>query len=118
MNPGSDGADTGSELSSPQHSALSCELQIDESLLHACNVQQSLFRSIAGKLRDLLRSNRELKSSNAELKGRLEGALRDQRRLVMEVSCSRTLAAEPAACAVCRQITHRESMCQTSVAPH
>ncbi|CAK0734179.1 hypothetical protein CVIRNUC_000394 [Coccomyxa viridis] len=37
------------------------------------------------KLRDFARSNRELKGKNAELKGRLEGALRDQRHLVMQV---------------------------------
>ena len=44
--------------------------------------------ALQGKLRDFARSNRELKGKNAELKGRLEGALRDQRHLVMQVSCS------------------------------
>ncbi len=39
----------------------------------------------AGKLRHFARSSRELKGRNAELKGKLEGALRDQRRLVVEV---------------------------------
>ncbi len=39
----------------------------------------------AGKLRQFARSNKELKGRNAELKGKLEGALRDQRRLVVEV---------------------------------
>ena len=56
--------------------------------LHARIICQSHSHSIAGKLRDFTRSNRELKGKNAELKGRLEGALRDQRRLVMEVGCS------------------------------
>lgn len=37
------------------------------------------------KLRELARTNRELKGKNAEQKERLEGALRDQRRLVVEV---------------------------------
>ena len=40
----------------------------------------------AGKLRQSARSNRELKGRNAELKSKLEGALRDQRRLAVEVS--------------------------------
>lgn len=39
----------------------------------------------AGKLRQSSRSNRELKGRNDELKSKLEGALRDQRRLVVEV---------------------------------
>ena len=39
----------------------------------------------AGKLRQFARSNKELKGRNAELKSKLEGALRDQRRLVVEV---------------------------------
>ena len=55
-------------------------------LLHACIARRSHSRSIAGKLRDFVRSNRELKGKNGELKGQLEGALRDQRRLVMEVT--------------------------------
>jgi hypothetical protein len=37
------------------------------------------------KLRELARTNKELESKDAERKKRLEGALRDQRRLVVEV---------------------------------
>ena len=45
----------------------------------------------AGKLRQFARSNRDLKGRNGELKSKLEEALRDQRRLVMEVQASSTL---------------------------